>query len=198
MAQLKIYGSHRSRANRAVWCARELGLPYELIEVPAAEMKNASYLAINPNGKVPAIVDGDVKLFESLAITLYLAKRYGAGKLYPVNTADEARVFQWTLWAATELEPDVVPILYRALQREGATAAAAAAAEARLRKTLKVLDDALRDREWLIGNSFSVADLSVAGVLAASVMGKMDYSSLPNVKPWLERCLARRERALNG
>jgi glutathione S-transferase len=199
MAQLKIYGSHRSRANRAVWCARELGVPFEQIEVPASELKSASYLTINPNGKVPAIVDGDVKLFESLAITLYLAKRYGAGKLYPANPADEARVFQWTLWAATEVEPDVVPILYhRVLHRDDATAEAADAAEARLRKTLKVLDDALKGREWLIGNDFSIADLNVAGVLAATVMGKMNYSSLPNAKPWLDRCLGRRDRALNG
>lgn len=199
MAQVKIYGSHRSRANRAVWCAHELGLAYDLIEVPAAEMKNASYLAINPNGKVPALVDGEVKIFESLAITLYLAKRYGAGKFYPANAADEARVFQWTLWAATEVEPEVVPILYhRVLHREGATAEAADAAEARLQKTLKVLDDALADREWIIGNDFSVADLNVAGVLAATVTGKMDYAKLPNVKRWLDRCLPRRERALNG
>lgn len=199
MSKLKIYGSQRSRANRAAWCARELGLAYEQIEIPAAELKGSTYLTINPNGKVPAIMDGDLKLFESLAITLYLAKTYGMGKLYSTNAADEARTLQWTLWAATEVEPDVVPILYhRVLQRAEATAEAADAAERRLQVTLKVLDGALKGREWLVGNAFSVADLNVAAVLATTVPGKVDYSALPHVKAWLDRCLARRERVISG
>src|SRR5579864_4615193 len=102
---IKIYGSAMSRASRVMWCARELGIPYEHIDIAWDSLKKPDYLAINPNGKVPAMTDGNLTLFESLAINLYLAKKYGTGELYPTNLEDEARVSQWTLWAATEVEP---------------------------------------------------------------------------------------------
>ncbi|MGQ0741304.1 MAG: glutathione S-transferase family protein [Alphaproteobacteria bacterium] len=198
MPELTIYGNLRSRASRAVWCARELGLPFEMMDV-TGKTKEPDYLAINPNGKIPAIADGDLRLFESLAITLYLSRRYGMGKLYPTRIEDEAKVLQWTLWAATEAKPDVLPILYhRVMNRPETTAEAADAAETRLRKTLRVLDNALQGREWLVGTAFSVADLNVAGVLSTTIPAKVDYSALPHVKAWLTRCLARRDQAIAG
>ena len=74
---MKIYGSPMSRASRVMWCAKELGVPFEHIDVPWEKLKGAEFLAINPNGKVPGFQDGDLTLFESLAINLYIAKKYG-------------------------------------------------------------------------------------------------------------------------
>jgi len=187
---MKIYGSPMSRASRVMWCAKELGVPFEHIDVPWDKLKDPSYLAINPNGKVPGFVDGNLKLFESLAIILYLCKRYGTGKLYPTNIEDEGRTFQWTLWAATEIEPLLLPSVLVKFGMSQDAAGAKAAAE-RAKTPLKVLDDYLKGRQWLVGDKFSVADITASTVVAFSKFGEVDISYAPNVKAWLERCLAR-------
>src|SRR5258707_9654556 len=108
---MKIYGSPMSRASRSLWCAKELGVPFEHVDLGWDKLKSPDFLAVNPCGKFPGFADGDLKLFESLAINLYIAKKYGTGELYPANGEDEARTLQWTLWAATEIEPAVMPSL---------------------------------------------------------------------------------------
>src|SRR6202040_1603837 len=101
---LKIYGIPRSRAFRTMWMAKELGLDYENIPIDFANdgTRTPEYLAINPNGHVPAIDDDGFILWESMAINLYLAKKYGGGDLYPVLFEDEARTWQWSFWGMTE------------------------------------------------------------------------------------------------
>ena len=187
---MKIYGSPMSRAARVLWCARELGIAFEHVDVAWEDQKKPGFLAINPNGKFPGFADGDLKLFESLAINLYMAKKYSTGALYPTGIEDEARTFQWTLWAATEVEPNALPSLLVALGYSQDTAGAAAAAE-KLKPALKVLDDHLKDHEFLVGNTFSVADLNAATVVGMTGYGKIDISYAPNVVAWLGRCLSR-------
>ncbi|HEY4265955.1 MAG TPA: glutathione S-transferase family protein [Micropepsaceae bacterium] len=190
---MKIYGARQSRASRVIWCANELGVPYEFIDIPWENQKNPDFLAINPCGKFPGFVDGDLKLFESLAINLYVAKKYGTGELYPTAVEDEARTFQWTLWAAAEVEPNAIPSLMVQIGRSKDTAGAAAAAE-KLKPALKILNDCLKDRDYLLGKKFSIADLNVAAVMSMTRGGKIDISYAPNVVAWLERCLARPAR----
>ena len=93
MASLRIYGIARTRAFRALWVAKELGLDYQHLSIEIGDdgAKSPEFLAINPNGRLPVIVDGDFVLFESLAITLYLAKKHSSGKLYPATLEGEAR-----------------------------------------------------------------------------------------------------------
>jgi len=187
---MKIYGSPMSRASRAMWCAKELGVPFEHVDVPWDKLKEPSFLAINPNGKVPGFVDGGLQLFESLAINLYLAKRYGTGKLYPTNIEDEGRVFQWTLWAATEVEPLLLPaVMVKFGMSQDAAGAKAAAEKAKV--PLKVLNDHLKGHQWLVGDKFSVADLNASAVIGMAIYGDVDISYAPNVKAWLDRCIAR-------
>lgn len=193
MSEFTLYGSARSRASRVMWCARELGVSFDQVELSHEEMKAPAYLAINPNGKVPGFVQGDLKLFESLAINLYLAKTYGTGTLYPANAADEARVLQWTLFAAAELEPYLLPALLFQFGYMKDEAAAKAAAE-RARPSLKVLDQHLAAHPWLVGDSFTVADLNVASVVNLASAGKIDISDTPHVVAWLDRCNARPAR----
>jgi glutathione S-transferase len=187
---MKIYGSPMSRASRVTWCARELGVPFEFVDVAWEDQKKPDFLAINPCGKFPGFADGDLKLFESLAINLYIAKKYGTGELYPTNIEDEGRVLQWTLWAATEVEPNAFPSLLVALGYSKDVAGAAASAE-KLKPVLKVLDDCLKTREWLVGNKFGIADLNTATVVGMTKYGKIDISYAPNVVAWLGRCLSR-------
>lgn len=189
---ITIYGKPGSRARRPLWVARELGLMVENVELSAEEAKAPAYLAINPNGKVPALTDGDLTIFESLAQSLYLAKKYGTGKLYPVAIEDEARVWQWTLWAVAELEkPLVTCLMERVIRSEDQrNAAAADAAERDLQKPLAVLNAALDGREWLF-DDFSVADINVAAVAALAKPGKVDLAVFPNLVRWLDRATSR-------
>src|SRR5262249_58868786 len=89
----------------------ELGLPYENVKVSFVnETRTPAFLMLNPNGHIPVLQDGDLTLWESMAINLYLARRYDKG-LWPKRVEDEGRAFQWSLWAMTELEEPVLTAL---------------------------------------------------------------------------------------
>ena len=96
MSRLKIYGVARTRAFRALWVAEELSLPYQHvpIEIGEAGARTPEFLAINPNGRLPLIADSDFVLSESLAITLYLAKKHSLGRLYPATLVGEAKAWR--------------------------------------------------------------------------------------------------------
>jgi glutathione S-transferase len=190
MAQMKIYGSPMSRASRVMWCAKELGVPFEHIDVPWDKLKEPSFLAVNPNGKVPGFEDGNLKLFESLAIILYLCKRYGMGKLYPAEIDQEGQTFQWTLWAATEIEPLLLPSVMVKFGFSQDAAGAKTAAE-KAKAPLKVLDDHMKGKQWIVGDKFSAADITASACVSMSKYGDVDISYAPNVQAWLGRCMAR-------
>jgi glutathione S-transferase len=187
---LTIYGSHRSRTMRVLWMAAELGLDYT--HVPLAfndpALKGAAFLRINPAGAVPAIVDDGFALTESLAINLYLAKKYGVGDtLYPSTPEGEAEAWRWSLWAQGHLEPFVqrdalLADLRAAIGEHGRVAVARALAH---------LERFLGERPWLVGDDFTVADLNVAAVLSPSRAEHLPLSDYPKVKAWLSRCYGR-------
>ncbi len=106
---MRVYGIARTRAFRALWMAKELGLDYEHlpIEIGDGGARAQEFLAINPNGRLPFIDDDGFVLFESLAITLYLAKKYSHGDLYPAALQEEAKVWQWSFWAIAEVDRGV-------------------------------------------------------------------------------------------
>ena len=106
-----IYGVPGSRAIRSLWAIEEVGIEYT--HVPTHFIKDSKtdeYLSINPNGRIPALVDGDLTLFESMAINLYLTKKY-APVLYPVSEGDQAKAIQWSVWAISEIEPQQMQIV---------------------------------------------------------------------------------------
>jgi glutathione S-transferase len=187
---LKIFGGVRSRAGRVIWCARELDIPFEQVDIPFDKLKEPEFLAVNPNGKIPAIADGAFTLFESLAITLYLAKRHGLGGLYPSKIEDEARAWQWSLWTGTELEPSMAHAVAWFFFQRGSQAKHDESVT-RLIAALRILDAALVGRQWLVGDRFSVADLNVASAVRVAKAMNVDLSGIPNVSGWLERCAAR-------
>lgn len=193
MSGLRIYGIARTRAFRALWVAKELGLDYEHIpvEIGDAGARTPEFLAINPNGRLPVIVDDGFVLFESLAITLYLAKKHSNGGLYPGTLEDEAKAWQWTFWAVTEVDRGVNIWSLHAVRLPEAERDAARRDEALavLKAPFKVLDGALAGRNWLVGDDFTVADLNVAAIVSRAI--EMDLSAVPNLKAWLTRCLER-------
>jgi glutathione S-transferase len=190
---IKLYGVPGSRAMRCLWMLEELGVPYENVKTMfATDSRSAEYLKINPNGHIPALQDGDVTLWESLAINLYLARKHDKG-LWPKSVGDEGHAFKWTLWAATEAEEPIVTALVNKVflpeaQRDPAKAADAAE---RFKTPLAVLDGELAGRQYLVANAFSVADLNVAAVVGWAPMGGIDLAPAANVSAWLNRCTSR-------
>ncbi len=193
MSKPKLYGISSSRALRAIWGIEETGIDYEQVPTTyGADSKAADYLAVNPNGRIPALVDGDLTLFESMAINLYLAKKY-ASALYPSDAADEARAWQWSVWAISEIEPLQMQVVVQKFftPEEKRNPKVTEGAIAGLQRPLKVLDAALVGRDWLIGDEFSVADLNVAAVMLLMKMVGIDYSEHANVQRWADACYAR-------
>jgi glutathione S-transferase len=194
MSKLKIYGSAKNRGRRCLWLATELGLDVDTIDIDlnAGQHKTPDFLKINPNGQVPVLDDDGLVIFESLAINLYLAKKYG-GPLAAASLKEDALITQWSFWVAKEVEDLLITILVNRIMLPEAerNAAAADSAERRLQKPLGVLEDALAGRDYLVGNRFTVADLNVAVVLSVISRFKLDISHFPKVHAWLGKCLGR-------
>jgi glutathione S-transferase len=192
---LKIYGIPRSRAFRTLWMAKELGLDYEnvALDMGKGETRTPDYLAINPNGHIPAIDDDGVVLWESMAINLYLAKKYSPAALYPARLEDEARAWQWSFWGMTEVErPVLTAMFHRALlPADKRDAQLADDSERQLTAPLHVLDGVLARATYLLGEHFTVADLNVASILSWARPARIDLSGVPKVADWLRRCAER-------
>jgi len=188
---LTIYGMAASRTFRVLWAAQELGVSYDLVpyRFDGPEVKAAPYRAINPNGAIPAIVDDGFALWESLAINLYLARK--AGKLWPANLQGEALMYQWTMFAATEIEPLIGQWFYHTLflAPEKRKPELVEDAAARLPAKFEVLEGALTKSPWLAGPEFTIADLNVAAVMFRAP--KFGIDRWPHVKDWHARCTSR-------
>jgi glutathione S-transferase len=191
---LQLYGNPRSRAMLCLWMLEEMGEPYQLIEKSTRtdELQSADYVRLNPNARIPTLVDGDFVLWESMAINLYLAQKY-AGPMHCADSKVLGLAAQWSFWAMLEMEAMLLDLLqHRAVLPEFARDASYAERdELLLRKPLGILDDTLTGREHLAGWQFSVADLNVASILVWGKMGRLDLSPYPNVARWLDSCLAR-------
>jgi glutathione S-transferase len=194
MTRLRIHGTYPSRVYRVLWAAGELGLDYEQVPTNFNDdtSKCSSYLAVNPNGKVPAIEDGDFQLWESMAINLYLAKKYGVGGLYPTSLEGEALAWQWSFWAVNELEQLIIALAVpRVFFPSARDPRAEQEAERALVRPLRVLNQALSNQHYLLGTDFTIADLNVAGIMTPLHLASIDLSAVPTLATWLSRCLGR-------
>lgn len=193
-----IYGSIGSRASRVLWTAEELDLRYEWNPISTLTGANRSpeYLAVNPSGKIPALKDGDLVMTESLAINLYLTQQHGAGSLWPATPADQARVLQWSMWSATEIESHVTALFLQLIVRkpEQRDHALVERQLGELMPKFHALEDGLAGGDYLLGR-FTLADIQVAvQTLALCKRLKLDFSAYPRVLAWTERCAQRPAR----
>ena len=179
---------------RCLWMLEEIGDPYQLIETStrADDLHSAEYLRLNPNARIPTLMDGNFVLWESMAINLYLAQKY-EGPMHCAGPEVLGLAAQWSFWAVLEMEALLLDLLqHRAVLPEYARDASYAERdELLLRKPLGVLNDALAGREYLVGKSFTVADLNVASILVWGKMARLDMSIHPEATRWLDGCLAR-------
>ena len=195
MAGLKIYGTARSRTARVLWMAKELGLAFEHVPLMMgdAALKQPEFLKINPAGRIPAIDDDGFTLSESLAINLYLARKYGdraTPSLAPASLEEEAKFWQWSSWAMTDLE---IPLNLIHLHRnffppEKRDSKVAEAAEVQVQRPLTMLESILADSAYLLGARFTVADINVASVLSASRLSAINMAPFPHIAAWTKRC----------
>jgi len=190
---IQLYGQVQSRALRSMWCLEEVGVEWELVKTSfMGDTKEPDYLALNPNARIPTLVDGDLVLWESMAINLYLAKKYG-GDLWPASESDQALATQWSFWGITEIEPHVMALLIHRmmLPEDKRNTQLADDAERDVHRPLKVLEAHLDGREHLLGGEFGIADLNVASVLSMAGLVGLDLSGYPKVQEWLNRCTGR-------
>ena len=201
---LQLYGNPRSRAMRCLWMLEETGQPYQLVEkrLRPDDLQSAEYLRLNPNARIPTLVDGNLVLWESMAINLYLAQKY-EGPVQCASAEVLGLAVQWSFWAMLEIEHLLLHLLeHRVLLAEYARDASAVERnELLLKKPLTILNGALAGRFYLAGDGFTVADLNVAGILMWAKFARMDLSAYPELARWLDACMARpaylrlRERA---
>jgi len=203
---LTIYGVYRSRASRVYWMAEELGL--EFLSVPVLQARRLSnplseeaplntvspdFVAVNPMSQIPSIKDGDLVMHESLAINLYLARKYG-GPLSGQTVEEDGLLTMWTVWAASQVEPQTVRIVLtydNGLENSEDGKETIAASCRALRRPLAALESHLAGRRWIVGDRFTAADLNIAEVLRYAQSEEALFQAHPNAKAWIERCQSR-------
>ncbi|MEZ5738831.1 MAG: glutathione S-transferase family protein [Burkholderiaceae bacterium] len=191
---LKLYGIVASRASRPLWLLEEMGQAYELVpqDYRNRATRSPAFLAINPNGHIPVLDDDGTIVWESMAINLYLVRKFG-GDLAPANLAEEAEVLRWTFWVVTEFEKDALTVLFHKLvmpadQRDPELARQA---EKRLAVPLAVLERHLGSHPYVAGERFTVADVNLASVIGWVRPSAALLEGAPAVAAWLKKCLAR-------
>ena len=170
---LKLYGGLRSRASIVQWYLEEIGAEYEFVQLnmQGGEHKLSSYLAINPMAQVPAIADGDFKLWESGAILIYLAEKFGK---MPESIEGKAEVHQWVLFANSSLSMGLTPGDNR---------------NEVMKRYLAPVNEILGNSTFMLGEEFGVVDVALGSLLAYIPMmfKDVDLSPYPNIHSYLQR-----------
>jgi glutathione S-transferase len=200
---IRLYYWPRSTAVRVWWALEELGVEFEkyLVSKETKEHKTPAYMAINPNGQVPALTDDGVNLFESLAIIIHLGEKYGAAKgLWPeVRSAAADEALCWAVWGSVTLEPPTLAAafhsrlsdLHYALPMEKRNSAIAEQAEIDIHKRMPLLEHKLAGRDFVLAGGFSLVDIVNCTICMRVVRCKIDLSAYPNVTAWMTRCTER-------
>jgi glutathione S-transferase len=199
---MTFYYWPRSSATRVYWALEELGIPYEKRRLRRDEGENRTpeFLAISPMGNVPALVDDDIPYFESLAILLHLGQQYGVEKgLWPKSgTLQAGEALSWTVWSTGELAPARTQVMSHtlespyALPKELKSPAIAERAKKSYYDRMAVLNRRLEGRDWLVGESFSLADVaSSLWVYSAQTLLGLSLADYPHVAAWAARCTSR-------
>ena len=185
---MKLFWAPQTRSTRAIWMLEETGVDYELelVDIRAADRQDSrEFLAASPMGKVPAIVDGDAAMSESAAICIYLADRYGKGNLAPaVDDAQRGKFLYWTLYTPAVIEPAMSERFNKIEPNRGRSG------WGDFDFMIQTFDEGLADREWILGDRFSAADV----MLGSSAVFLRMFDMLPdtkNIGHYADRCLAR-------
>ena len=203
-AKLQLYSLPTPNGVKVSIMLEELGLPYEphLVDIGKNESWTAEFLSLNPNGKIPAIIDPDgpggkpVSLFESGAILLYLAEK--TGKLLPKDPIARIETIQWVFFQMAAIGPmfGQLGFFHKFAGKEYEDKRPFERYRAETQRLLGVLEARLKGRQWIMGDEYTIADVATIGWVR-NLIGFygareiVDYDVLKHVPEWLERCLAR-------
>ena len=188
---MKLYGTPPTRAIRVLWLLNELGVDCEVIGLNPMD-PGPEFLALNPAGKLPMLVDGDLVLTESAAIPLYLAEKYPEKGLIPTDLADRAQMYRWIFFLVTEIEQPLWRIALNTTiyPEENRVPADIENATRDCKKMAAVFEDHMTDRDFVAGDRLSVADFMAAYTLDWANEAKM-LADAPRLRSYLATMYAR-------
>ncbi len=189
---LTVWGRANSiNVQKAMWAVAELGLEHERKDVGGAfgGLDTPDYLAKNPNSRVPTLVDGDLVVWESNVIVRYLAAQYGAGTLWPADTAVRAIADQWMEWQQTTLLPDMFVVFWGLIRtpEDQRDMAAIEKSAANLGTIWQMLERHLADRPYVSGSEFTMGDIPVGATFYRYHELDIVRPNLPNIQKWYAR-----------
>ena len=195
---ITIWGrANSANVQKLLWCCDELVLPYERIDagLQFGRVNEPAYLAMNPNGRIPTLVDGDFVLWESNAILRYLVMEYGpSSSLYPSGPRQRSSIDRWLDWSLSTLQPAERPVFWTVVRTPAAEwdAAKLAAGIAAVTVLWKLVDTHLQGRFFLEGETCTLADI-VIGTYARRWFGLegIERAPLPNLERWYSRLATR-------
>ena len=186
---ITLYGSARTSAGRCLWCLEETGVAYENknVDMRSKEHKSEDFLKINPNGKVPALVDGETNLFESMAINFYLADKYKP-ELLGTTPEERAISYQWSFWSLAELQDPIIQVFIQKVFMPEDKRSQAVIDEnmAKLPALMTTLDNALASKTYLNGKTFTLADLNTMSVVSIAAHIGLNLSQYKNIDSWMK------------
>lgn len=192
MTDITLWGRLNSaNVQKAVWALEELGLRYQHVPLGGSHggLDDPAYRAMNPNGLVPTLRDGDLVIWESHAIVRYLSGAYGSGKLFPVDPRERAIVDQWTDWTATTFQPAWVSVFWLLVrtpvpQQDRAAIDKAVAATLRC---YRIMEERLGQVPYLAGQRLTYADIVAGASMYRWMTMPIDRPAMPNLEAWYGR-----------
>lgn len=195
---LKLYGCPNSRSLRAAWALEEAGAEYEYhrVDLFKGEHRAPAYLAVNPGGKVPALIDGSMVVTESAAIITYIGERFANSGLAPTDARVRAQYFEWCFFVISELEQPLWTISKHrfALPADWRVPQIEPTAVREFARAAKVADAHLAGREFAVGDSFTGADILLTHTLMWARSAGVQHAS-PALEIYAERVWARAARS---
>jgi len=193
---MQVYGRvTSSNVMKVLWALGELGLDYERIDAGMSfgVVDTPEYRAMNPNGRVPTLIDGDLVLWESNAIVRYLAAKHSAGDLWPEDPAGRADLDRWMDWQQTTQNPAFTPVFWGLIRTPEAERDMAAidAAVATSITNMRMLEARLEGRQWIGGDRLTMADFPLGPNVHRFFNLPFERPDLPNLKAYYQRMLAR-------
>jgi glutathione S-transferase len=191
---MKLYEFGPTRSIRVRWTLQELGVPFdaEVVNLVAGEAQSPAFLKLNPAGKLPVLVDGDLVLTESVAIVVYLADKYPEKRLLPAEPGQRAQAYKWLLFAATELEQPLWRIAKHTViyPEDKRLPADIDLAREEFTAMARVAEAHMDGRDYVVGDKVSVADFVLAYTLDwANEVGLLE--EFPRLRRYFERLYQR-------
>lgn len=175
---MKLYGSKNSRSLRCAWALEEAGATYDYQRVwmTKGEGQSAAFKAVNPAGKIPVLTDGVLTLTESVAIVMYVAEKFPNAPLMPATAAQRADVFRWMFYMVSEVEPHLWAIAQHrfALPEDKRVPAVEPTCVWQLQREFSVIEKALSERPFIVGTTFSAADILTTHCLTWALSAKIE------------------------